>query len=425
MLPATRTFSTITSESLQSLHLDALNSRVLVIPNQCSPYPMQLFDVRCGTQQCTFLGGHLAKVTKSAWDKASLGASERGSSVLVTGDESGTVCLWEIPEQPKSGEIIRPLRVIEAHQTSICQLRMDAFKIVTASIDGALKVFDVMTGRCLRTLEVKHLKGGNYGFNQGDVDQRRIARSLAIGDQYVIAGLGDHVKSWNFGSATEIEAMTASKSPWKNRSSGGGQRGGGGSTPHRARLTNYTFKQQQLEIRDQVRDVKWERDYQKEVEEHQKLQGRRMNGAWAAGAKAGDDLSEEDMMKYAMMVSMEEHEQEESDRDLSLALRLSQLETGGEGMKEHGGESWLSSRSEDLDNWGLETGTRYSYGSSASSREFSPRATNAAAELVLRSPRLAPMDRRQSSSKVTVVQRPEWDEEEELMYALELSKIEH
>ncbi|KAJ3044120.1 hypothetical protein HDV00_003224 [Rhizophlyctis rosea] len=424
-----------TSPALQAVYLDPTNSRALIVYAE-GAQPV-ILDIQTGSVQCTLVGGHSAAITASSWDKLSLGVSERNTSILVTGDETGTVCMWELQEDARSGSV-RPLRTIDAHAASISQIQLDAYKLVSASIDGGLKVFDLMTGRCLRTLGIRHLKGGNHGFNQGNVDRRKVARCLSIGEYYIVAGLGDHIKTWNFAPQHEVEAMTASKNAWKHRTTANSRRQSG-SNPIRAHRpaqpNDYTPKQQLLEIRDQVRDLNWERDYEREVAEHRSLQQRRVNGV-SVGGQLGDNMSEEDLLRYAEMVSMEEHERVESDRDLMMALELSrlELESAAQAAQEEssGGQEDGDGPSGSRDDWeedweegGL--GTRYTYGSSASSsRDFSPRSPQgAAAEFLKRSPHLAPQRGQSSSSKVTVVQRPEWEEDEELQYVLELSKVEH
>ncbi|KAJ3290491.1 hypothetical protein HK104_006732, partial [Borealophlyctis nickersoniae] len=283
---------------------------------------------------------------------------------------------------------------------------------------------------------------------------------------------------------------------------------------------------QLLEIRDQVRDSHWEREYERQVEERRISQQSRLNGPSLA---LRDVLSEDELLNYALMVSMDEHEQTQADRDLQEAIERSKEAVWDSGpsitdgtvasdsfpsrpIREDGrpptapssaagsagsnpippasrsnhrarsrGSTPNSSRRSSyrdsyisLDDWDDDiedehpdaradrelytppmrgevsidqsmndldlddpavSQRRLVYGSSGRGgswdgrSDYSPRSGNgAAAELLLRSPRLGPargnQNRRRSSGNVVVAPRPEWDEDEELQYVLELSMVE-
>ncbi|KAJ3299766.1 hypothetical protein HK104_007220, partial [Borealophlyctis nickersoniae] len=163
---------------IESLYYEGTASMAIVVGKTSSEAGLRCWQVAVGMPICTFASSHAVDITASAWDASTFGISERPVSILVTGDEVGTVCVWEIPAgAPGTGSPppVRPVRVIDAHHSMIAQLSVDPFKFVSAAVDGSLKAFDVTSGKCIRTLALRHSRGGNHSVNQpggGFIDER-------------------------------------------------------------------------------------------------------------------------------------------------------------------------------------------------------------------------------------------------------------
>jgi len=76
---------------------------------------------------------------------ANVTALQFSESELVTGDNLGFLKVWDI----KSAEI---LTSVEAHQSAVISLQVDATKVVSCGLDMIIQVTDIVQGRVLQTL---------------------------------------------------------------------------------------------------------------------------------------------------------------------------------------------------------------------------------------------------------------------------------
>ncbi|KND01657.1 uncharacterized protein SPPG_03455 [Spizellomyces punctatus DAOM BR117] len=282
------------------------------------------WNVRTGEVLVNFIGGHAAEISSAAWDRTNPGSSSHGDNriLLATGDVLGTVSIWDVPQPRLSADsthetmTARPVHVIDAHRASVCALHIDAFKVVSGAEDGSAKVFDILTGRCIRTLLVRRTRGGNDGLNAvgggGVADGRRMVRCIWAGPYQVIVGSGDHVKSWDF--VTSTASATSGKGK-KKSSAPNGRRG-----PARG-LRGNAHENTWLEIRDEVRESRLEREYEREAEEWSRKQAQKINGVHPPTG-----MSEEELINYAMLMSLEEQKDTGHDKALMDALEQSLLD---------------------------------------------------------------------------------------------------
>jgi mitogen-activated protein kinase organizer 1 len=81
--------------------------------------------------------GHAARVNAVAW-----GGSEDG--VLVSGSFDATMKIWDAKSQS-----IKALMTLSEAKDSVADVAVRGAEIVTASVDGRVRTYDVRMGRCL------------------------------------------------------------------------------------------------------------------------------------------------------------------------------------------------------------------------------------------------------------------------------------
>ncbi|KAJ3416746.1 hypothetical protein HDV05_000120 [Chytridiales sp. JEL 0842] len=292
---------------------------------------LKLWNIQSGLETCHFSSeAHKASINCAAWDRPSLGASDRRSSTLVTGDMDGRVCVWEIPEsvvmagRPLDLELaaaaqlpsIQPIRTLNPHIACISALYIDPFKFITSAADGHVKVYDIVTGNMIRHLSIR--RGGEL--NQATTAPNILARPSSCvwgGEWRVIASVGSSVRSWDFkpepslgadmyGSAKKSKRKSARSRFNANRERGqaeqnqqqqrpgSGGRGRGVPSPR-------SFQQ---ELRSEIRATSMELRMEREQEMRAQQQRERVNGS----LNGNMGMSEEELINYAMMLSMEEDE---------------------------------------------------------------------------------------------------------------------
>jgi WD40 repeat protein len=202
------------------------------------------YNVSTGERVAVFEGGHdLANsITCIQWDRSSLSSalslesavkpnplkkkggiidlsSSRSSSgtstpvvnqlpvkttrLLVTGDNTGSLCLWNSDDMTQDGSIIKPLCVLNGHIYAISAIYIDACKIVTGSDDGWIYVWDPLTGTILHTLGNKIPK--NAPVDRTDVQVMRV-KNLICNDYQGVATIGHQVKSWDFSPGKQFSS---------------------------------------------------------------------------------------------------------------------------------------------------------------------------------------------------------------------------
>jgi WD40 repeat protein len=123
--------------------------------------------------------------------------------LLVTGDNTGSLCLWNSDDMTQDGSIIKPLCVLNGHIYAISAIYIDACKIVTGSDDGWIYVWDPLTGTILHTLGNKIPK--NAPVDRTDVQVMRV-KNLICNDYQGVATIGHQVKSWDFSPGKQFSS---------------------------------------------------------------------------------------------------------------------------------------------------------------------------------------------------------------------------
>ncbi|KAJ3183340.1 hypothetical protein HDU85_002366 [Gaertneriomyces sp. JEL0708] len=274
-----------------------------------------------GSIMAILTGGHQADISCAAWDTSGPNDGKR-TPVIATGDALGLVCLWDLQEvNGTSPASVRPSRVISAHRCLVTAVQVDAFKIVTGAADGSAKVLDSVTGRCIKTLNVKRLRGGNDGLHAtGSYNDARAVRCIWTNQDHIIITSGEHIKSLSFtqGSA-----------------SGSGKKGDHRSAPpsrqgKRQRQGFNEARRQLLEIRDEVQYTLSEREYEREAESYGRRSAARYNGFSGDGSdprSLGNALTEEELLTLAMQMSLDDVAQGEHDDALAEALERSLIDS--------------------------------------------------------------------------------------------------
>lgn len=121
--------------------------------------------------------------------------------VLVTGDDMGTVCLWNGDEVNRDGRTAKPIRVLTGHLVGISSIYIDACKIVTGSDDGWIRIWDMLTGVNINTLGNKIPKSANV--DRQDLSVTRVS-NIWCNDYQGVATIGYQVKYWDFSPAKQL-----------------------------------------------------------------------------------------------------------------------------------------------------------------------------------------------------------------------------
>jgi F-box/WD-40 domain protein MET30 len=96
--------------------------------------------------------------------------------IVITGSFDKTVRVWDL-------ETGKPLRTLTGHSRCVRALQFDDAKLVTGAMDNTLKIWNYQTGQCIRTLE-----GHTGGILSLHFDSRTMA-----------SGSTDHtIRVWNF-----------------------------------------------------------------------------------------------------------------------------------------------------------------------------------------------------------------------------------
>lgn len=122
-------------------------------------------------------------------------STARTTRVLVTGDDVGTLCLWNGDSMSEEGRSIQPIRTLSGHIAAISSIYIDACKIVTGSDDGWIYMWDPLTGDSINILGNKIPK--NAPVDRSDVNIMRV-KNIWCNDYQGVATIGHQIKTWDF-----------------------------------------------------------------------------------------------------------------------------------------------------------------------------------------------------------------------------------
>ncbi|ORZ03514.1 WD40-repeat-containing domain protein [Syncephalastrum racemosum] len=204
----------------------------------------------------------------------------KSTRLLVTGDASGLICLWDGDAVPaQEGGVIKPLRVLDEHTGSISALFIDAAKVISGSDDGWIRVWDPLTGYLVNVMGNKIPR--HAPIDRNDISLTRVSR-ICCDDYRGVANVGHEIKTWDFSPEKQLLARRNLKPK-------------GRSTVAEARHHHYELKQDIRESKDALKEEKIERENMAKKVHTQSLGG----------------LSDEEMLAYAMMLSQEENAQKQ------------------------------------------------------------------------------------------------------------------
>ncbi|KAI9342344.1 hypothetical protein BDR26DRAFT_859638 [Obelidium mucronatum] len=312
----------------------------------------------------------IGNVTHVAWDRPTMPPTTNGFSVLVTGHADSSCLLWNIPEpalrntsQSSSSTTttttIHPVRKIQVTVSSpFATLSLDPFKLLVSTTDGLIKIYDLATGSVIKTLSVRRSgevgpgpgPGIGGGGGPGEFRDRRLVTCVWAGEWNLIAATaGGHVRNWDFapvegagesGGGKYMKLRGKKNRVGKGRFVGGvaaatGAAGAGGSARSSITTTKgFTGKAQLIQdVKTEAQATNYELKLEKEQEQRRLKLVQKINGVTsspqnfgfvgmgrtvvgmgpsASPSKAsisptvGSTLTEQEMIDYAIMLSMEE-----------------------------------------------------------------------------------------------------------------------
>lgn len=327
VLQPSRVFMNSGGAPIKNLIYDPDSQSCLIVFNARSQAGIQRRKIKDGSVMTKFNNAHVSPVVCSVWDKLVSGATERNSSILVTGDQLGTICIWEIPESAGyADKELVPLRSIPAaHAFELAHIYLDPFKMVSVDVRGIIRVWDLMTTVCIRALNSKRCRNREEGENEPLVNAQTV-NLIWAGPYQVIVCLGNSIKSWNFDPFQSLHLGNRKK---KGRSVSRNHHHHGGN-PARAslRMQARSPRQQFLsEMREDIQQVAEEREYERQAGQQNAAALARMNGS-LQDPRSG--MTEDELVSYAMMISMEEQQQQQQGRGIPPA---------GPGMPSRSGSS--------------------------------------------------------------------------------------
>ncbi|TPX37618.1 hypothetical protein SmJEL517_g00754 [Synchytrium microbalum] len=281
-----------------------------------SEWAIRRIHVGTGAITGVFVQGHVVEPTCLVWDRPELGVGDRKTSIMVSGDIGGTICIWAVTDAIESkssatpssnpySEMTRfkPTHVISnVHQLGVLSLHLDPFKIISGGADGGAKVWDVLTGRCIRTCTGREGGRGAVVVAAGPANAGKGVRAVYGGPFQIITAFGPHIRTWDF--APVDQAMHAMKSKPKQKSrryapARSNNNSNSNTTPSKRVMSPRAL---QLDWED-IKDIEREREYARSVSERRERNLHRVNGG-------GTDMTEDELVSYAMLLSVEEAERD-------------------------------------------------------------------------------------------------------------------
>ncbi|KAJ3242470.1 hypothetical protein HDU81_003176 [Chytriomyces hyalinus] len=300
----------------------------------------------------------LSNLAIAAWDRPAMALQSLGSgamnSLLATGHADSSVLLWLIPElalnrsNSQSTMLITPFRKLQVTIASpLSTISIDPFKLVVSTTDGLIKAYDINTGAHIKSMSLR--KGGDPAVPGIDFENRKKVTCVWGGEWNLIAATaGGHVRNWDFAPLFLGQAgreWTPGRFKKKNRA--GKSRfagvGVGGASPSPSGLAGRSSTgkfsssskiQFALDVKSELLATNMELKMERAQEERRRSLWLKMNGSSRStssptgpvgvvgsgrslGAVPGSvskssesvtyaPLTEQEMIEYALMLSMED-----------------------------------------------------------------------------------------------------------------------
>ncbi|GAB7362631.1 hypothetical protein MBLNU230_g2942t1 [Neophaeotheca triangularis] len=229
--------------------------------------------------------------------------------LVAIGTDTGTVALWNmrapVSKTAENTNVVEPIRIIYTDSPQISSLALSSLYLVHGGNDGLVQAWDLLasTSQPIRTLNSRFSSRARRRLVQAQASPQGVGINLfAAGaicldpDPTVLRGmvsLGTHLRYWHYSSSAADQYKSHKRRLRRSErgSNNGGERFSGAT---RSNLKNY------------IDNERFELDREKE-QRHKEAQ--RLAGRYGTEL-LGNDVSEEEMVAYASMLSQEAHEQD-------------------------------------------------------------------------------------------------------------------
>ena len=323
-------------KSLSKFFYDSI-SQCLFVPFGSE---LHVYDTHTSTKMARLINGHHASISALSWDadivllETKYGdIQEHRLCLLVTGDEAGDVCLWdcrrlvemvvklrsstssEPPSNSNNHQVytVQPVRILKGHVGPVTCVDVDAFKMTSASLDERLRVWDTLTGQCLRIMNTRYFRHQERPHQANttmataaafEANDRRRVRCMQTTLHQIVIGIGDQIKSWDLDPdrvLSKYKVFTSKKKKARFRSTRRGQQ-----HQHTDRSVTSPRAQRQFDARRDLKEsnrILREERQARERRERDEMRERDRRGT----ALNTEGMTEHDMLRYALMASAAEN----------------------------------------------------------------------------------------------------------------------
>ncbi|KAK9694835.1 hypothetical protein K7432_013257 [Basidiobolus ranarum] len=177
---------------VSKLHYDAITFTFLVTG---ASKEFKKYSAKDGQCLSIYKEGHIGNITCVTWAD---GESGKGRGMIATGDEYGAVCLWPGESLPEDRDVeVKPIRILADHVESVTNLHIDSFKVVTSGLDGYVKIWEPLSGRLVRNLSCRYSRAAIRSAQQYETGRRPV-RCFYASKYDIIISFEGQIKSWNY-----------------------------------------------------------------------------------------------------------------------------------------------------------------------------------------------------------------------------------
>lgn len=108
---------------------------------------------------CILKNESISSITVIEWEKNIDQINNKNHLIIMTGCSLGIIRAYAVNLGILKGcELVNisPVLSIQAHSSAVSHIKFDAFKIVSASLDRDIKIFDSISGLLVQSLLVKN-----------------------------------------------------------------------------------------------------------------------------------------------------------------------------------------------------------------------------------------------------------------------------
>jgi WD40 repeat protein len=278
-------------DAITQIQMNSAQSRALTSSRDGTLKVWSLEDDVCRST----LEGHLAAVDCFSWEP------EHGW--IVSGSQDGTIKVWKSHDDGRGDmyEVVRTLRGRDGD--GIVNVQHDACNIAASSVDGYVTIWDIVSGECL-----KSLKCGSQDIlssSRTTIQPNRMMTTENLGDHQrrwpcilsdfrLIVAIGPRIQYWDF-TPIKTTAIISHKLKPKFKDS-----------VHRKK---HHHRHIMVDMREELQETQWAWENDRHTEETWRRLSRKNNI---------DGLTEEELVQYATMLSLEEEKSSWGSVDASI-----------------------------------------------------------------------------------------------------------